>query len=134
MGFQIPEYRLVWPATSRWHGLEVVLKDLSFEELETISSVRLADDTTDEGRKRTKEVLDILQSSLLSWNLDDRKGNPVPITEFHKQGIPLLQAIVMAWVSAVGEVSAPLEPNSSDGKASEEALIPMVVPSASHSS
>lgn len=127
MGFQVKTYKLVWPEESIWHGLEVRMRGQTIGELEDISKLSGA-----KGIEAVKPVLDILSEALLSWNLENEDGTPIPVSEFRSQDSTMLLAIVNAWTGVVGDVPAPLSTISSDGEKSEEASIPMVVPSESH--
>jgi hypothetical protein len=131
MGFERQVYKLRWPENSRWHGLEVRLRGMDIEELKRISEIQTRNDGEATDLNRADPVLDILGNALLSWNLTD-EGAPIPVSEFRKEDLVMLMAIVSAWTEAAGDVPAPLPKASSDGEKSEEALIPMVIPSASH--
>lgn len=130
MGFARKTYKLVWPEESRWHGLEVRLRGMDFDELESIS--KLQGDEGVSGIERARPVLDILGNAILSWNLEDEDGAPIDISEFRKQDMAMLLAIVNTWVEVAGDVAPPLKPASSNGEKLEEASLPMVIPSSSH--
>jgi hypothetical protein len=134
MGFQAPAYKLVWPDGSQWSGLEVRLRGMNIGELEEISKLR--SEVTAEGRSVTDleqvmPILDILGGALLSWNLEAEEDHPIPISAFREQDAAMLLAIVSAWTEVVGKIPPPSSPTSPDGKRSEEALIPMEIPSSS---
>lgn len=131
MGFRRQPYKLTWPEGSRWHGLEVCIKDMSIGELEEIASIKekVGDDTT--ALAKAGPVLDILERGMVSWNYEDEDGKPIPISKFRKQGLGVLMAIISGWTEVTGNVPTPLSQNSSDGKPSEEAQIPMEIPSSS---
>lgn len=131
MGFERVVYKLKWPEPSRWAGLEVRLRGMDVGELKIISRLRNADDA--EGLDRADPVLDILGGAMLSWNRTD-DGEPVPLAEFRHEELAMLMAIVNAWMEAASDVPAPLPTPSSGGGKSEEGLIPMEIPSASHPS
>lgn len=127
MGFQKKSYKLVWPEGSMWHGLEVRLRGMTFDELQEISKLRGIEGSDME---RITPMLDTLAGGLLSWNLEDEDA-PVPLAEFRDQDASMLMAIVMEWTKLVGEIPDPLVSDSPNGKLSEEALIPMEIPSSS---
>jgi hypothetical protein len=134
MGFQAPAYKLVWPDGSQWSGLEVRLRGMNIGELEEISKLR--SEVTAEGRSVTDleqvmPILDILGGALLSWNLEAEEDHPIPISAFREQDAAMLLAIVSAWTEVVGKIPPVSSPTSPDGKRSEEALIPMEIPSSS---
>lgn len=127
MSFERKDYVLTWPESSHWHGLEVRLRGLSIGELEEIA--RLRDVAKEEGTAlgRIKPVLDMLDKSLISWNLTV-KGVPVPIEAFRNEDAMMLTAIIVAWTGVVS-VDDPLPQRSDNGKQSvEEVLLPMEIP------
>lgn len=128
-GYRRQAYKLKWPDNSRWAGLEVRIRGMVIGELEEISKLRGNDASNIEV---VGPVLDILGNALISWNFEDEDGVPVPIKDFRNEDVVMLMAIVSAWTEVVGDVPAPLPTNSSDGGKSEEALIPMEIPSSSH--
>lgn len=77
--------------------------------------------------------LKTMGEKLLSWNLEDEDGQPVPATSegVLQQDKDLMIAICTAWLDALRGVSGPLEQTSPDGGPSLEASIPMDVPSES---
>lgn len=66
--------------------------------------------------------------ALIDWNIEDEDGTPVPATleGVRSQDADFMLAVVMAWLEAIGDVSAPLGRTSSGGGPSLEASIPMV--------
>ncbi len=132
MGFQRKVYKLKWPEESLWHGLEVRLGAMSIGELEEVARLQSAESEDGASNlERVTPIFDILGAKMISWNLEDDANEPIPVSEFRNEDMSMLLAIVSAWTGAVGDVPTPLKPTSSDGKPSEEALIPMEIPSAS---
>lgn len=68
---------------------------------------------------------------LLSWNVADDDGTPVPATAngLLTLDIDLAMKIVSEWIKAATGVSTPLDPGSTDGSRSVELSIPMAPPS-----
>jgi len=134
MGFKRKPYKLVWPETSNWHGLEVRVRGLSLEELEKISELKGG--TTEEKisiLQRLRPVLEPLTTALIDWNYEDEEDQPIPLSDFLKQDSALILAIINAWQGVIS-VPDPLAADSPNGKPLAEASIPMVIPSASHPS
>lgn len=77
----------------------------------------------------TNNLLTIMASRLVSWNVEDDDDLPVPPTldGIKTQDLDLNLSIVNAWTTAMAGVPAPLEQPSSDGGSSLEASIPMDV-------
>lgn len=108
-------------------GFEAVLRGKSlagFLDLQGIGEV---------DKSNLGDQLREMSQSLISWNLEDEDGTPVPITPetVMAQDQDLMIALATAWMDGLAGVSAPLEPNSTDGPPSPEASIPMEVLSAS---
>lgn len=73
------------------------------------------------------KLFEAFSKALVSWNLEDDEGVPVPATldGLHSQDIDFVFSIILAWMDAIAGVPAPLERTSPGGVPSEEALIPM---------
>ncbi|MCX4778175.1 hypothetical protein [Streptomyces sp. NBC_01264] len=77
----------------------------------------------------TNNLLTIMASRLVSWNVEDDDDQLVPPTldGIKTQDLDLNLAIVNAWTTAMAGVPAPLEQPSTSGGSSLEASIPMEV-------
>lgn len=113
MGFkhQAKVYRLVFddPALN---GLEVKARSLSIGEL-----------NDDEVR-----VFESFAKALVSWNLEDEDGNPLPATLEAIESYPdaeFMTTLVSAWVNAITGVDKDLGKDSTSGKSFPEDTIPM---------
>lgn len=127
MGFEAPTYKLVWPADSRWSGLEVRLRGQTIGELEEVTKLQGSEYV---GIDRVMPVLDLLGKALISWNLESG-GEQVEVSSFREQDTQMLLAIVQAWTEIGGDIPKDSPPISADGKRSEEESMPMEIPSAS---
>jgi hypothetical protein len=115
-------YKLVF-ADEEMAGLEVVARSMTTGQLIELNG-------KDSGHGAQS---DAFASALVSWNLEDEDGAPVPAT---LEGIRSLEVdftlkIMNAWLDAVNGVSAPLDPSSSGGLPSVVGSIPMETLSAS---
>lgn len=72
-------------------------------------------------------LFELFASKLISWNLEDEDGTPIPATVdgLNDQDMDFALDLVLAWVSAVIGVSAPLGQPSTDGTPFPEGSIPM---------
>lgn len=119
-------YRLLF---EEYEGLEVMARSVSIDEYLKIT--RLADEmTTRPGEEQVKEMFAWFAKRLVSWNLEDEDGTPVPATLHGLLGeeLPFATAIVMAWVNKVVRVDPTSPPGSSPGASPPdplEASIPM---------
>jgi hypothetical protein len=106
MGFKLPErtYVLHFEEGTYLDGAEIKFRATPVGALVKISQA-----------KGFKDLAKFLPEYLISWNLEDAEGNPIPATE---EGIiehleeAVLAAIVHEWVMAAKGVTAPLNPAS----------------------
>ena len=139
MGFTPEEthYKLVFedPALA---GLTVVAAEVSVDEFAEVVNLAALADPANASRMgaEVRRLLDIFAGSLVEWNVTDKRGNPVPADRrgVGKQGWPLMQKIIDAWMSAQADVPRPLPGSSNGGGRSLEASIPMAPLSPSRSS
>lgn len=126
MGFKVKRkvFRLVFKDTDL-EGLEVMARSLTTGQLIELQEAQ-------KGGMHAA-VTTMFAAALVSWNLEDEDGSPVPATleGVRSMEIDFNNAVIGAWTDAVVGVKAPLSPTSSDGQPSVEASIPMDVPSVS---
>lgn len=103
------------------HGLEVVLRKLTLGEYLDIIGLG------EVGMNHIGDQLKAMGDKLISWNLEDDNGQPVPATPeaVLGQDKDLMVTILEAWLEALNGVAAPLEQSSPAGEPSLEASIPM---------
>lgn len=88
----------------------------------------LADSGEEDGRSVLTRQLEEFGDSLISWNLEDEQGRPLPCTREALFGIDNDLAIALAteWMEVLGgKVSGPLADSSPSGEPSQVASIPM---------
>lgn len=73
------------------------------------------------------ETAEVMAGLLVSWNLDDDEGQPVPCDAngLLSQPIEFMRAILLAMQQNILGVSPPLSRPSSDGSQSLEVSLPM---------
>lgn len=113
-------------------GLEVVARSLSVRELAKLmgyTDVARPADAPEAGNAETAAAMvsmfEVLGKSLVSWNLEDELGGPVP-ADFDgicTQEPDFVFAIVNAWIEAISEVAPPLPGGSPSGAAAREASL-----------
>lgn len=127
------QYKLVFDDPSL-EGLEVVTKSVSSGRL--LKLMKLADLAGNAGKRReftaddasaVESLFGGFASALISWNLEDEKGEPVPATldGVNDQDFDFVLSIIMAWINAVAGVSSSLGKGSSNGPPSLEESLPM---------
>lgn len=132
-GFQRKKkiYKLIF-ADEEMQGLEVRCTSISIEKmLELTSLAGLAgkppSEYTPEDYASIDTVFQAFAGALVSWNLLDEDGEPVPPTfeGVKTQDIDFIDVVIKAWMERVAGISDPLARNSTAGQRSLEASIPM---------
>lgn len=114
-------------------GLEVRVSSVPSGELLELDRLTNPQVWRELSREQQKPWIDqlyaLLAGALLSWNLTDADGAPVPATVagMWSQEWDLMRAVIWAWYRALIEVPAPLPQPSRDGERSVEESIPMEV-------
>lgn len=107
--------------------LEVCIAGGTVEEYFTVKEL-LYKDVVDANsvREDMAGIYDILGPKLVSWNLEEADGSPIPFNRdtLAAQDKALAVAIVESWTDALSSVRRPLAQPSPDGSPSEVASIP----------
>lgn len=103
-------------ADPEFHGLEVRAKSCPtgvFLEMSTLHEIQIPIKPADEAK--VYRLFDHFSKALVSWNLEDDAGSPVPadLHGIYTQDLEFILAIMLAWMDAVGGVSTPF-PNPPD--------------------
>lgn len=93
-------------------GLIVRMQGISFGKVRRVTSL-----LDDEGDGALGEIGKLVVSKLVSWNLEDEDGRPIPVTEdeFDELDFALVLKIVNAWLDCMTGVSDELGKDSSSG-------------------
>jgi len=161
MGFkrEAKQYKLKF-ADAEYEGFECRLRSLVLDDFLYLTNTAQQQAG---GQVSARPMLEMLAENLVGWNLEDDSG-PVPavlaqctvsgldvpenghcaahaedakrctVTGLLGQDLGFAMDIIGAWMQAMGGVSGPLRPTSSDGKPSLEASMPMEVSSPSPTS
>lgn len=128
MGFRKQKkiYNLVWPEDHEYSGLEVNAASLSVSELMDLTRMgeKAKSADADMANDASDKMLTTFAKALVSWNLEDEDGTPVPATRdgFSSQDMAFVQAVLAEWMGAIAGVSAPLDGTSDSGGTSGETL------------
>lgn len=139
MGYTRPRtIKLTW-ADGEFAGLEVRVKRASLEAYFELMPVIEGgiDVSTPEGRQEFLDRFLEFGRYLVSWNVEDEDGKPVPCTpqEFTAMDPKFVREILDQWAEAIAGVADPLEQPSPSGVPSPEELsLPMEPLSASPTS
>lgn len=133
MGYKVPQkvYNLKFADDDEYARVEAKLKGVGMGKLLKIGKLV----TT-----RPEDMVDVLENevlrdfaaALISWNLEDEEGNPIPATLeslLDEDLLPpsLVFSLVSNWVEIMGNVAAPLKNSSTSGSTSQVASLPMEV-------
>lgn len=131
MGFKATRkrYHLKF-ADPEMNGLQVVAFSGSTGDILNIMGMASGDDTS----KGSVETLELFAKNLVSWNLEDDDGLPIPATldGLKRLDLDFVMLLIQGWVQAVQEVPAPLETPSTSGAPYPEASLPMEALSPNH--
>lgn len=118
-----PLYKLVFE-DEQFDGLEIMAKSLPLGEFLELQKLQArAVDDPDAGEQVIRRLSDVL----VSWNLEDDDGQPVPATfdGLASQDFPFVLAIFQAWQEAVSSVPNRSPGGSNGGGTSPELSLPM---------
>jgi hypothetical protein len=108
-------------ADPEMNGLEVVAHAGSTGDV--LAIMGLSDGDVHAGA----ESLKVFAKCLVSWNIEDEDGKPVPadLDGLKSLDLDFVMLLIQGWVQAVQDVPAPLEKPSNSGKPYPEASLPM---------
>lgn len=128
-------FRIIFDSASKpdtsLAGLEVIAKAIKFgkvfelAELEGLSGARMP---TEEDKKIMGIAIGKLMESLVSWDMTDENGDPVPLDRAAIDDLDIDQGIELMeeWSDVImGNVSQGKAKNSAGGQKSVEGSIPM---------
>lgn len=120
MGYQRRKTYLLVFNDEEYEGLEIRMRPLRVGEV--------LDSTADDVTRTLANMMDQFASSLMSWNLEDENGAPIPptIEGVRDQDTDFIMTAYNAWhAQMAGEIAGPKDVNSNDGQPSLVASIPM---------
>lgn len=129
MGFRLETHFKLFFEDEAFIGAEVTMGRMSMREAFEFDRVRFRDTADlDEFEKKCEDLAKIVAEHLVSWNLEDKRGRPLPTTAaaILTSQDDLLWSLVRAYVEAVTGVPGPLGRGSGSGLPSDlAASIPM---------
>jgi hypothetical protein len=116
-------YNLVFDETTDHPGLEVQVRTITMGQLVKVWS--------NEGG--SVDTFEMFVDRLVSWNLEDENGTPVPTTReaVEAEDDDLIMAITRKWSQTVMGVPAPLGGDSNSGEPSAAESVLTEIPSQS---
>jgi hypothetical protein len=127
MGFTPEEkqYKIDFEEGHALHGLHIVMGSLTLGEYNSMMKRGLVKGANEETLKANDEMIDLFVSKIVSWDLEDAKGNPVPTTRegVDSQDRNYIGQMINAWQMAMLGISELLGKGSLNGSQSlEESL------------
>lgn len=124
-------YRLVFKDDDM-EGLEVRAKSVplgGFLDLLGLANIRSVRGIDPSKVKDVDKLFAAFAKALVSWNVEDDDGNPVPanLGGLMSLDMDFVFAVVLAWMDAIAGVPGPLGRPSNGGEPFPEASLPMVV-------
>lgn len=123
MGFREPESTITlrFKTGHQYHGLEATVRSISIGEYIAATGMDGGDGDTGSAS------LERFFRNLVSWNLEDADGKPVPVSEARTRDTRLIRELNNAYVQSLLGVSDddPLPETSSSGETSLVPAIPM---------
>jgi hypothetical protein len=120
--------KLTW-ADGEFAGLEIRAKRASMETFFNLAPLIDGgiDVSDSKGREEFLGLFLEFGAYLVSWNLEDEDGTPVPCTpaEFLAQDPRFVREVLDQWAEAIAGVAAPLEQPSPAGGTFPEGSLPM---------
>lgn len=132
MGFREPNSTITlrFKQGDELHGLEATLRGMSIGEYMQATGM-------DGGEgEDTAQTMGRFFAALVSWNLEDEAGNPIPVSEAPTRDQRLIRRLNNAYVDALMGVheADPLAESSTSGESSPAPAIPMAPLSESQAS
>lgn len=127
MGFKRDRVYLLKFEDPDLNGLEVRARSVPLKKFLDLISLSEVDTGKASTRESVENAIRMFADVLISWNVEDADGNPVPATldGLYSQDFEFVVQIIKAWQDSISGVSDPLARRSSGGERSLEESIPM---------
>lgn len=129
MGFRLETHYKLFFEDEAFIGAEVTMGRMSMREAFEFDRIRFREtEDLDEFEKKCEDLAKLVAEHLISWNLEDKRGRPLPTTAAAILGSQddLLWSLAAAYIQAVRGVPGPLDRGSENGRPSDPAAsIPM---------
>jgi predicted type IV restriction endonuclease len=118
MGYRkVPTIYSLTFAEEEYEGFEIRMKGLKVGRIRRLIK---AVDSEDKSTDSINEILSLFEEGLVSWNLEDEIGVPVPTTRegIEEQDVDFVMDIVSTWLDGMTGTGADLGKGSSSGETS----------------
>ncbi len=124
MGFRLEPtiYNLSFAGTPL-DGLHVRMSCCTLKEYNNMLRASMMEgEVSVELLEKNEEILDLFVNHLVSWDLEDMAGRPVPVTRdgIDEQERTVIAQLIQAWQIAMVNIPNPLSSQSSNGETSAE--------------
>jgi hypothetical protein len=131
VGFREPStITLTFEEGDEYHGLEARIRSMSIAEWLAASGLDGGDGDN------AAATMQRFYKALVSWNLEDEHGQPIPVTDAPNRDARLIRRLNNTWIDALTGVhkADPLPDTSNSGETSPAPPIPMAPLSQSQAS
>jgi hypothetical protein len=120
-------YRLKFEDES-FEGLEVMAKSVPLKDFLALNKMSSETDSAKQV-EQSEALFRKFAEALISWNLEDENGKPVPTTYngLVSQEMAFVTEIIKAWMDAIASVPKTSKSNSNGSGTYPEVSIPMAV-------
>ena len=122
-------FTLTWDADSAYPGLTVRVRSVPVGEVTDLAGALYK--VTSQGIAAASGAMGtamaMLAGHLVSWDLEEEDGTPVPVTldAVRAQDLDLILAVLAEWMGAIAGVAPPLPQGSNGGGTFPELSLPM---------
>lgn len=98
-------------------GLVVKMKSMKLGRIRRMVALT-SDESVEVNDQQLEEMIDLFVDGLVTWNLEDEDGNPIPATRegVEDQEAPFILAILSKWLGVMTGVPAELGKDSTSGQ------------------
>ncbi len=128
MSYKRKNYKLTWPEGHARHGLNVVMRGMSIDDMNMVTAFKnVTKDDVEESAELLNSIAELLASKMVSWDLaeDDDTIVPISVATIRGEDLNMVMEILNAWTDAAVGVKANLGKGSTSGNTFPEDSIPM---------
>jgi hypothetical protein len=128
MSYKRKNYRLTWPEGHVRHGLNVVMRGMSIDDMNMVTAFKgVSKDDIEGSAELLSSIAELLAGKMVSWDLTEDDDTPVPVSveTIRREDLTMVMEILNAWTDAAVGVKASLGKDSNSGSTFPEESIPM---------
>jgi hypothetical protein len=128
MSYKRKNYRLTWLEGHVRHGLNVVMRGMSIDDMNMVTAFKgVSKDDIEGSAELLSSIAELLAGKMVSWDLTEDDDTPVPVSveTIRREDLTMVMEILNAWTDAAVGVKASLGKDSNSGSTFPEESIPM---------